>query len=208
MARPAHTDCLYPDYLYAGPLRRSRLLLIQFLRGQPLVGNLLRGRLPGHLLSAPLLTLTILALLLAGCSSPKPLTGVPVPQVVNADLATPAGRAAHIAAEQVGMPYQYGGATPAGFDCSGLVMYSYQQAGRSVPRTSKAQFSAASPIELNEARPGDLVFFSSRRKVDHVGVYIGNGRFVHAPSRGKHVTVGSMSNSYYREHFVGAGRLQ
>ena len=76
-----------------------------------------------------------------------------------------------------------------------------------MPRTSKAQFNAARPINLDQARPGDLLFFASRRKVDHVAVYIGNGSFVHAPSRGKHVTVGSMSNSYYREHFVGAGRL-
>ena len=151
--------------------------------------------------------LLTLAVLLAGCSSSKPLTGVAVPTVVGADLATPAGRAAHIAAEQVGMPYRYGGATPAGFDCSGLVQYAYQQAGRAVPRTSKAQFDAASPVNLDQARPGDLLFFASRRKVDHVAVYIGNGSFVHAPSRGKHVTVGSMSNSYYREHFVGAGRL-
>jgi murein DD-endopeptidase len=144
---------------------------------------------------------------LGACSAPQPLHGVTIPTVVQADLATPAGRAAHIAADQVGMPYRYGGATPAGFDCSGLVYYAYQQSGLTVPRTSKAQFNAASPVSFQAARPGDLLFFASRKKVNHVGIYIGNNTFVHSPAKGKHVTVGQMSNPYYREHFVGAGRL-
>ena len=155
------------------------------------------------------LAISLLALaLLAGCSSSPRVVDATPPPVINADLATPSGRAAHIAADQVGIRYRYGGATPDGFDCSGLVYYSFQQAGRSVPRTSKDQYKAASPVDLSKARPGDLLFFASRRKVDHVAVYIGNNTFVHAPSKGKYVTVGNMSNPYYREHFVGAGRLK
>ena len=77
-----------------------------------------------------------------------------------------------------------------------------------MPRTSKEQYKAASPIRLKEARPGDLLFFARRWKVDHVAVYVGDDQFVHAPSKGKHVTVGTLSNPYYKKHFVGAGRLE
>ena len=115
--------------------------------------------------------------------------------------------AAEIALQMIGAPYKYGGRTPDGFDCSGLVYFSYQQAGISVPRSSKEQFKATTPIDLDDARPGDLLFFRKLIKVSHVAIYLGDGRFVHAPSTGKQVSVASMENSYYREHFVRAGRF-
>ena len=107
----------------------------------------------------------------------------------------------------IGVPYVYGGRTPKGFDCSGLVYYSYQQAGIKVPRTSKEQFKAARRVSLPDAQPGDLLFFRGGRKISHVGIYIGNGYFVHAPSTGKTVSVANLDNTYYREHFDRAGRL-
>ena len=114
---------------------------------------------------------------------------------------------AEIARQMIGTPYRYGGRTPDGFDCSGLVYFSYHQAGISVPRSSKEQLKATTPIDLEEAQPGDLLFFRNRLKVSHVAIYLGDGRFVHAPSTGKQVSVASMDNSYYREHFVRAGRF-
>jgi cell wall-associated NlpC family hydrolase len=107
----------------------------------------------------------------------------------------------------VGVPYRYGGFTPKGFDCSGLVYYSYQKAGLTVPRTSAEQFKTANPVDLDDVRPGDLLFFARRRSVDHVAIYLGNNQFVHAPSTGKRVSVTRMSDPYYRDHFVAAGRL-
>jgi murein DD-endopeptidase len=120
---------------------------------------------------------------------------------------TDSSQAATTATRMVGAPYRYGGTTPKGFDCSGLVYYSYRQAGQVVPRTSAAQFSKASRISLKDAQPGDLLFFASRRSVDHVAIYLGDNKFVHAPSSGKKVSVERMSTPYYRDHFVAAGRL-
>lgn len=114
---------------------------------------------------------------------------------------------ARTATEMIGVPYVYGGTTPDGFDCSGLVYYSYQQAGMKVPRTSQEQYRAARRISLSKAKPGDLLFFRGDRKISHVAIYIGNGYFVHAPSSGKTVSVASINDTYYREHFDRAGRL-
>ena len=111
------------------------------------------------------------------------------------------------AMQMVGTPYRYGGHTPQGFDCSGLVFYTYGETGISVPRTSAEQFRAASPVNMSNVQAGDLLFFRIDGKVSHVGIYIGNQRFVHAPSTGHDVTFNSLSDDYYREHFVGARRL-
>lgn len=107
----------------------------------------------------------------------------------------------------VGSPYRYGGSEPDGFDCSGLVYFSYQRAGVRVPRTSAELLEAAAPIGLANAQPGDLLFFRDRRKVSHVAIYLGDDKFVHAPSTGKRVTVGSLNDPYYSAHFVRAGRV-
>jgi len=115
--------------------------------------------------------------------------------------------AANTATSMIGVPYRYGGATPNGFDCSGLVQYSFDAAGKAVPRTSREQFKAAQPIDLVDAKPGDLLFFRYDRKISHVAIYLGDLRFVHAPSSGKTVSVASLETPHYREHFVQAGRL-
>ena len=117
-------------------------------------------------------------------------------------------RAATIAREQLGVNYRYGGRNPAtGFDCSGLVYYSYAQAGITVPRTSRDQFRAAHKISLADAQPGDVVFFQDQEKLSHVGIYLGQRRFIHAPSSGRTVSVSSIDSPYYQEHLVAVGRL-
>jgi murein DD-endopeptidase len=125
----------------------------------------------------------------------------------DADGAAVPSRVARTAAQMTGVPYRYGGFTPKGFDCSGLVYYSYRKAGLTVPRTSGEQFKTAKRIDLDDARPGDLLFFARGRSVDHVAIYLGDHQFVHAPSTGKSVSVASMNDPYYREHFVAAARF-
>jgi len=111
------------------------------------------------------------------------------------------------ATSMIGVPYRYGGSTPKGFDCSGLVQYSYHSAGLAVPRTSAEQYKAARRVDLADAKPGDLLFFRYDRKISHVAIYLGDLQFVHAPSSGKTVSVASLKTPHYREHFVQAGRL-
>jgi cell wall-associated NlpC family hydrolase len=110
------------------------------------------------------------------------------------------------ALQMVGVPYRYGGSTPEGFDCSGLVQYAYRSAGLSVPRTSREQFKASTPVTLAEAGAGDLLFFRSVNN-SHVGIYIGKGRFVHAPFTGRNVEVTSLDDPYYQRNLVRIGRI-
>jgi cell wall-associated NlpC family hydrolase len=112
---------------------------------------------------------------------------------------------------QVGVPYHYGGSSPAqGFDCSGLVSYVFGQQGIAVPRTAAQQFAAAQPVREQDLRPGDLVFFrlaGPRTEVSHVGIYSGQGRFVHAPQSGRRVGEASLDDEYYRARLAGFGRF-
>ncbi len=146
---------------------------------------------------------------LGGCASHKaaPPEQAESYQLRGARVSAVGEHAALTAASLVGSPYRYGGHTPDGFDCSGLVYYSYQAAGLSVPRTSTQQFRASKPVAITEARAGDLLFFRYERKVSHVGIYLGDQRFVHAPSTGKSVSVASLNDEHYRNHFVAAGRF-
>jgi cell wall-associated NlpC family hydrolase len=107
----------------------------------------------------------------------------------------------------VGVPYLYGGESPQGFDCSGLVQYSYRSAGISVPRTAREQLRMSTAVALSDLLVGDLLFFESPQNA-HVGIYLGDGRFVHAPSSGRKVSIGSLEEPYYKSHFVRAGRLR
>ena len=102
--------------------------------------------------------------------------------------------------------YAYGGNDPSsGFDCSGLVYYAYKEAGISIPRTSGAQYKKSRKIELKNAQDADLVFFSTYAPgATHVGIYIGNGRFIHSPSVGKKVQIVDMENPYWKKNFYGA----
>ena len=124
--------------------------------------------------------------------------------------ATGAGSAAaQTAVSLVGAPYRYGGSTPAGFDCSGLVVYSYGAAGvTGLPRSAARLEEVARPVSLHELEPGDLLFFRlSRKKTSHVAIYVGDRSFVHAPSSGKQVEKVSFDHVYWSEHLGRAGRL-
>lgn len=108
----------------------------------------------------------------------------------------------------VGVPYRYGGSDPeTGFDCSGLVWYAFTRNGHDVPRTSQAQFAASRRITLAEALEGDLLFFQDQEKLSHVGIYLGDGEFVHAPSSGKTVRVARIDSPWYQRNLVAVGRL-
>ncbi len=122
--------------------------------------------------------------------------------------ATTGGLIVASALSQVGHPYRYGGNTPEGFDCSGLVSYAYLAAGITVPRTTEEQYRAARRISLRKLAPGDLLFFRiDSREVSHVAIYTGEQRFVHAPKTGKPVETRSLEDAYYRDRLVSAGRL-
>ncbi len=143
------------------------------------------------------------AALLGGCASAPQRVEPSLPERVIDIGELAAGNASRL----VGSPYLFGGATPAGFDCSGLVYYSYLQAGVSVPRSTELQHRAASPVRLLDARSGDLLFFNLDGKVSHVGIYLGDGRFVHAPTTGKSVQFASLGLDYYRRRLAGVGRV-
>jgi len=154
--------------------------------------------------------IVILGLLTACASSPETsgYTGAKAYESAPRADREAALEAAELAKTMVGKPYRYGGHSPSGFDCSGLVYYSYTHAGIAVPRTTRSQLRAGMPVASKSLRVGDLVFFDQEgRKFSHVGIYIGSGRFVHAPSSGKHVRIDSLDQHYWREHFVAARRF-
>lgn len=150
-------------------------------------------------------TILLVCTLIASCSAPRQASYDYAP--AKHTKANP-GQVVRLARHQVGRPYHFGGDSPAeGFDCSGLVFYTYQRAGIRLPRTSYGQFKKSRPVAMRHLKPGDLVFFQFRRGIiSHVGIYIGKHRFIHAPSGGKSVTINSLNDPYWRFHFVRGGR--
>lgn len=142
---------------------------------------------------------------LAGCAgAPQAPEREPV---VRASDETARKALAH-AREMVGRPYKYAGSTPAGFDCSGLVQYSYGKAGVRLPRETRSQRQSTVLVSARNLRPGDLLFFDQEgAKASHVGLYAGDGRFIHAPSTGGKVRVDSLKSAYWKKHFVEARRV-
>ncbi len=112
-----------------------------------------------------------------------------------------------IATSTIGTPYKWGGDTPQkGFDCSGLMSYVHKNAlGMKIPRTTANQRDNSRTVQYQHIQPGDMLFFKTGSRTNHVGVYIGNRKFVHAPSSGKRVTVASMDNAYWHKRFVKFG---
>ena len=169
------------------------------------------------------LAIFIVAFVAGGCASTLRVPAQPggprdnVAAVTPEDVEASSGansssgtKIVRIAAGLIGAPYRYGGESPKrGFDCSGLVFYSFERMGVKVPRTAAEQRRAAERITRSSLEPGDLVFFrSSKGRVDHVGIYAGDGKFIHAPSSGQVVSYGYLDDPYYRDHFVSAGRFQ
>lgn len=107
----------------------------------------------------------------------------------------------------IGTPYQYGGNGPENFDCSGLVQYIYRGVGMPVPRTAAEQYEATRAVDLDQLRPGDLLFFRIDGRVSHVAIYAGERRFVHAPTTGRTVELRPIDDPYYGPRLVKGGRF-
>ena len=151
-----------------------------------------------------LATLLAVMAMLAGCSgSPQ----FPEPTTVRASNEI-ASKAIDYAKEMLGKPYKYAGETPDGFDCSGLVKYSYGRAGIAMPRDTQSQRRMSVLVSMRSLRAGDLLFFDQEgKKTSHVGMYLGKGRFIHAPSSGGKVRTDSINAEFWKKHFVEARRV-
>jgi cell wall-associated NlpC family hydrolase len=110
-----------------------------------------------------------------------------------------------IAQKYVGAPYRWGGSSPSGFDCSGLVRYVYAQVGVELPHNAAKQYALGAPVSREELLPGDIVFFDRLR---HNGIYIGDGRFIHARQTGRRVAIAGLDEAWYAERWVGARRIE
>ena len=163
----------------------------------------------------PIFALTITMLSLVSACSSQPVGSAPRPNsamsrvpaaMSRVPVQSVGARAAAVALEQVGVPYRYGGTTTSGFDCSGLVQFSYRNAGKNVPRTTGQLWTSSTSVDRDDIQAGDLLFFSFEGKMSHVGMYVGKQQFVHAPSSGRTVTVANLTSPFYASALVRAGR--
>lgn len=152
-------------------------------------------------LSLPLIVMLLVALL-SGCASTEKLPLNP-PNPVPGNT-----RAALDALQLQGRPYVWGGQSPQeGFDCSGLVVYVYNRQGLKLPRTTQSLAQQLPGVHPDQRQPGDLLFFNTDKPFSHVGIYIGNDNFVHAPSaRTGRVMVSNLQKPYWRERFIAVRR--
>jgi cell wall-associated NlpC family hydrolase len=120
----------------------------------------------------------------------------------------PGTQVADLAQQYVGSPYRWGGFSPAGFDCTGFVMWVFSQFGVSLPHNEAGQLSSGERISADDLQPGDVLVFANtyRRGLSHVGIYLGDGRFVHAADESHGVLVSSLWDGYWEVRFVGASR--
>jgi cell wall-associated NlpC family hydrolase len=163
-----------------------------------------------------LIALAMTGVLLAGCGTPLrqpvPARSTPArlpPETYTISSAQSREIALH-ALSQVGIPYRFGGTSPeAGFDCSGLVFYVYQRgAGLALPRDTQRLSEVGASVSADALEPGDLVFFNTTgRPYSHVGIYLGEGRFIHAPTSGGFVQLVQMRDRYWHTRYDGARRL-
>lgn len=154
------------------------------------------------------------ALMAAVLTSPLPVSAETEqePGSVLDRISSFTDRAAQVALEAlslVGIRYRYGGNSPEqGLDCSGLVRYVFREAGTELPRTSSEMSQRGQPVDKQDLQPGDLVFFNTlNRAFSHVGIYLGNNQFIHAPSAGRNVRVENMDMTYWKTRFNGARRV-
>ncbi len=155
-----------------------------------------------------------LALVLAGLGCAKPLATLDVagpaagrPALERSETGISASRSLRVVAvakEHLGARYTWGGASPAGFDCSGFVLYVYSHVGVSLPHSAAKQYRYGTPVTRGRLEPGDVVFFDD---LHHAGIYIGDGRFIHARRSGHGVIVSGLDESWYRTRWVGGRRF-
>lgn len=146
-----------------------------------------------------------------GKSTGTPVSAAALQSSANYIGQTTAAKAQKIIAtakEYIGVPYVWGGTSPSGFDCSGLVYYVFRQHGISLNRTAATQYQHGVYVSKSNLQPGDLVFFQNTYKtgISHVGIYIGDGQFIHASSSSG-VIISALSNSYWASHYYGARRV-
>ena len=155
-------------------------------------------------------SLLVLGMLFAGqLAAVTPAHASPLGSPQAAAEAARGARIAGTALDLVGYRYRFGGSSPrTGFDCSGFVYYVMQSAGISVGRSAAAQYNSGRRVSTNELQPGDMVFFSNtyKRGISHAGIYIGNGKFVHAESERTGVRISNLWSAYYASHYTGAVR--
>jgi cell wall-associated NlpC family hydrolase len=169
-----------------------------------------------------------LAVCLAGCAGkpPKPKPPAPAPEIASVPSEPAAKRLREAVSYYMGADYKYGGATQDGLDCSGFVMKTYERAGMKLPRTSELQFQSGKSVPKDELKYGDLVFFNQYchskyyhqtasilsgffakdEQPCHVGIYIGNGRFIHSSSSKGGVTISNMSSDCWKRSLIGVRR--
>jgi cell wall-associated NlpC family hydrolase len=141
---------------------------------------------------------------LTACTSAPVTSSTPDAPVAPARYAATRSQVVKTAMKYVGTPYARGGTSPAGFDCSGFVMFVYGRAGVRLPHGAGAQYQLGSSVAREDLQPGDLVFFDRLR---HSGIYIGDRRFIHATKPGDVVKISGLDEEWYRRRWVGARRL-
>ncbi|MFL9814920.1 C40 family peptidase [Stutzerimonas sp. VN223-3] len=161
---------------------------------------------------ARLTTVLLTALLLTACAGRQPVEPVVIAPAAPQQLPGTAEDVLFTALGLVGTPYRYGGNTPdSGFDCSGLIGYVFRGAADlTLPRTTREMSTMrGAAVRRDALQAGDLLFFatSGGRRVSHAAIYVGNGRFVHAPSSGGTVRLDSLSNSYWQKNYLSAKRV-
>ena len=143
---------------------------------------------------------------LIGPATYAALLGRDMPEI-SRSITSVARRIISTSMDYIGVPYVFGGTSPYGFDCSGYVQYVFAKAGVSLPRTADVQYEVGTPISTKDLIPGDLVFFSTYTYgASHVGIYVGDGNFIHASSS-QGVTISSLSSAYYSSHYIGSRRI-
>ena len=140
----------------------------------------------------------------AGFAAPDP----EIAPDIEAPRTDPGAAVADVAQQYIGSPYRFGGTSPAGFDCTGFVLFVYSQFGISLPHNEAGQLASGPQVGADDLQPGDVLVFANtyRAGLSHTGIYIGDGQFVHAADERHGVIVSALSNSYWSQRLVGATR--
>ena len=167
-----------------------------------------------------MVTVIAVAVLATGCAAkgtvatPRPFPGATVPAregrpgETTPELSTELPAVVSLAISYLGTPYRNGGSDPSGFDCSGLVQWVFAQQGMALPREVRQQYGVGEKIDSDDVRPGDLIFFETVSSgASHVGIALGGGEFVHAPSSRGVVRVERYTSGYWADRWVGARRI-